>query len=74
MILGLAYGISLDRLGGGGLGSPNWVFSLAVLLASSAFLSLVLYAWQRLPWQALVLAGVFVALFGWAMPYLAEAV
>jgi hypothetical protein len=73
MILGLAYGVSLDRLGGGGLGSPNWTFSLAVLLAGSAFLSLVLYAWRRLPWQALVLAGAFVALFGWAMPYLAKA-
>ncbi len=73
MILGLIYRGSLDRLEGGGLGSPNWPFTLAVLLAGGAFLSLVLYAWRYLPWQALLLAAAFVALFGWAMPYLAKA-
>jgi hypothetical protein len=73
MILGLLYRGSLDTLEGGGLGSPNWPFTLGVLLAGGGFLVLVLYAWRRLPWQALLLAAAFVALFGWAMPHLASA-
>lgn len=72
MILGLLYRGALDKLEGGGLGSPNWPYSLAVLLAGCAFLIVVLYAWRRVPWQALVLTATFVALFGWAMPYLAR--
>lgn len=73
MILGLLYRAAADNLGGGGLGSPNWPFTLAVLLAGCALLIVVLYGWRRLPWQASILIGTFVALFGWAMPYLAKA-
>ncbi len=73
MILGLLYRVAADNLGGGGLGSPNWPFTLAVLLAGCALLIVVLYGWRRLPWQASILTVTFVALFGWAMPYLAKA-
>ena len=73
MILGLLYRASADNLGGRGLGSPNWPFTLAVLLAGCAVLIVVLYGWRRLPWQASTLIVTFVALFGWAMPYLAKA-
>ncbi len=73
LVLGVLYRGAADNLAGGGLGSPNWPFSLGILLAGAAFLAIVAYAWRRLPWQALALAAAFVGLFGWAMPYLAKA-
>jgi len=73
LVLGLLYRGAADNLPGGGMGSPNWPFTVGVLLAGLALLALVLYAWRRLSWQVLVLAAAFVGLFGWAMPYLAKA-
>jgi len=72
LILGLLYRGAADNLQGGGLGSPNWPFTLGVLLAGFAFLAVVFYAWRRVSWQALTLTATFVGLFGWAMPYLAK--
>jgi hypothetical protein len=72
LILGLLYRGALDHLSGAGLGSPNWPFTLGVILFTLAFLAVILYAWRRLPWQVLVMAVMFLGLFGWAMPYLAE--
>ena len=72
LVLGLLYRGAADNLAGGGLGSPNWPFTLGVMLAGLAFLAVVVYVWRRLPWQVLVLTAAFVGLFGWAMPYLAK--
>ena len=73
LILGLLYRGAVDNLPGGGMGSPNWPFTLGVLLAGLALSALVVYAWRRLSWQVLVLTAAFVGLFGWAMPHLAKA-
>ena len=73
LILGFLYRGAVDNLAGGGLGSPNWPFTLGVLLAGLLFLAIVIYAWRRLRWQVLALTAAFVGLFGWAMPYLAKA-
>ena len=72
LVLGLLYGGATDNLEGEGLGSPNWPFTLGVILAGLAFLAVVAYAWRRVPWQVLALTVAFVGLFGWALPYLAE--
>ena len=73
MLLGLLYRAALDHLPGAGLGSPSWPYTLGVLLTGAAFLTVVAYAWRRLRWQVLAMTAAFVALFGWAMPYLAKA-
>jgi hypothetical protein len=73
MILGLLYRGALDHLPGAGLGSPNWPFTLGVLLSTAAVLAVGFYAWQRLPWPAAVMGALFAGLFGWALPYMAEA-
>lgn len=73
MVLGLLYRGALDHLPGGGLGSPNWPYTLGVLLVGAAVLAVVAYAWRRLDWPVLTMTATFVALFGWAMPYLAQA-
>ncbi len=73
LVLGALYRAADEHLAGGGLGSPSWPFTLGVLLAGLAFLAVVLYAWRRLPLPVAALTVSFVALFGWALPYLAEA-
>ncbi len=73
MVLGLLYRGALVYLPGGGLGSPNWPYTLGVLLAGAAVLAVVAYAWRRVNWPVLTITATFVALFGWTMPYLAQA-
>lgn len=72
LLLGLLYRAARLHLAGGGLGSPNWPFTLAVLLGTAAFLAVVYYAWRRLPGRVLVMTLAFAGLFGWGMPHLAE--
>ena len=75
--IGILFGIALsgmeDKRPAGGLGSPNELFT-TVIIATAAIavlpIGIVAPRW-RLP---LVLCGiVFVATFGWAMPYLSLA-
>ena len=72
LLLGLTYRAARLNLSGGGLGSPNWPFTLAVLVATAIFLAVVYYAWRRLSWPVLLGAAAFAAMFGWGMPHLAE--
>ena len=72
LLLGLAYRGARLNLAGGGLGSPNWPFTLAMLVATVVFLAIVLYAWRRVPWRVLLMALAFAGMFGWGMPHLAE--
>jgi len=72
LLLGVMYRAARLNLAGGGLGSPNWPFTLAVLLASIAFLAVVYYAWRRVRLPVLLTAVVFAGMFGWGMPHLAE--
>ena len=72
MILGLLYRAALDHLPGEGLGSPNWPFTLGVLLFTLAVMAVVSYAWRRLPWPAAAMGALFAGLFGWALPHMAK--
>ena len=72
LLLGLVYRGARLNLVGGGLGSPNWPFTLGVLVATVAFLAVVYYAWRRLRWPVLLTAAAFAGMFGWGMPHLAE--
>ena len=72
LVLGAVYSAARLNLAGGGLGSPNWPFTLAVLLATAAFLAVVYYAWRRVRLPVLLTAMAFAGMFGWGMPHLAE--
>jgi len=72
MALGLLYRSALDHLPGAGLCSPNWPYSLGVLLFSLTVLATIAYAWQRLHWQIIFQVIIFAGLFGWALPYMAK--
>ena len=75
-LIGLVFGLILsgfeDRVPRGGLGSPNLAFTLLVVFWSAvafAPVALLLRAARRYVAAA---ALVFLGVFGWLMPYLAE--
>ena len=70
IVLGLILGGLEDRSPAGGLGSPNGAFTSLILAATAiAVLPLALVV-PRLRLALLAGGLVFVALFGWLMPYL----
>ena len=73
MLFGLLYRLTLEKASGGGLGSPNLVYTVLVLIFAAYSLAMVLFIWRRLPWPVLTIGLAFIALFGWALPLLAEA-
>jgi hypothetical protein len=73
MFFGLLYHLTVEEASGGGLGSPNLVYTVVVLIFAAFSLTMVLSIWRRLPWPVLTIGLAFLALFGWALPFLAEA-
>ncbi len=71
LLLGLLYRAARLNLAGGGLGSPNWPFTLAVLLTAGVFLGIVYYAWRRVRPPVFLTTAAFAGMFGWGMPHLA---
>ncbi len=72
LVLGLALKGMEDRWPDGGMGSPNAVYTgLVAAVVVMLALPLAVAGWQ---WRGAVLmgAGVAAALFGWALPWLAE--
>lgn len=74
--LGMVFGLALkgleDRAPGGGLGSPSLAYTLLVVFWSAvafAPLAVLLRSARR---HVAAMAVVFIAVFGWLMPYLAE--
>jgi hypothetical protein len=73
MLLGLLYRYTLQEAPGGGLGSPNLLFTVLIISFGGLILTAIVAAFRRLPWQVAVIGLSFIALFGWALPYLAQA-
>ncbi|MGQ9572842.1 MAG: hypothetical protein ACUVV3_06625 [Dehalococcoidia bacterium] len=73
MFLGLLYRYTVDEARGGGLGSPNLLYTLLVISFAGLILAGIVAAFRRLPWQVAALGLSFIALFGWVLPRLAQA-
>ncbi len=73
MFLGLLYRYTLEEAPGGGLGSPNLLYTVLVISFAGLTLTAVVAAFRRLPWQVAVMGLSFIALFGWVLPRLAQA-
>jgi len=70
LLLGLLlYGIESERPAGG-LGSPNWLFTALILAITAIGFGPPLALASRWRRPLLVSALLFLATFGWAMPYL----
>ena len=70
-VFGLLYGVSIDQAPGSGLGSPNLVFTVAVvagaLLLGAPFLVLL----RRVLAGVLAIMTAFIVIFGWFLPHFA---
>jgi hypothetical protein len=73
MFLGLLYRYTLEEAPGGGLGSPNLLYTVLIISFGGLTLTAVVAAFRRLPWQVAVMGLSFIALFGWVLPRLAQA-
>jgi len=73
MLVGLLYRYTLEEAPGGGLGSPNLLYTLLIISFAGLSLTAVVTAFRRLPWQLAVMGLCFIALFGWVLPRLAQA-
>ena len=73
MLVGLLYRYTLEEAPGGGLGSPNLLYTLLIISFAGLSLTAVVTAFRRLPWQVAVMGLSFIALFGWVLPRLAQA-
>jgi hypothetical protein len=70
LVLGMALAGIEDRRPAGGLGSPNAAYTFLVLALAAVVVvpTLILPSVRR---YTMIAALLFVALFGWAMPWLA---
>jgi len=73
MLVGLLYRYTLEEAPGGGLGSPNLLYTVLIISFGGLTLTAVVAAFRRLPWQVAVMGLSFIALFGWVLPRLAQA-
>ena len=73
MFLGLLYRYTLEEAPGGGLGSPNLLYTVLIISFGGLTLTAVVAAFRRLPWQVAAIGLSFIALFGWVLPRLAQA-
>ncbi len=73
MLLGLLYRYTLQEAPGGGLGSPNLLYTVLIISFGGLNLIAIVTAFRRLPWQVAAIVLSFIALFGWALPRLAQA-
>jgi hypothetical protein len=73
MFLGLLYRYTLEEAPGGGLGSPNLLYTVLIISFGGLTLTAIVAAFRRLPWQVAAMGLSFIALFGWVLPRLAQA-
>lgn len=69
--LALLYHISLVHAPGGGLGSPNMLYTLAIAVGGLALAAPFMLLLRRVLAGILTLTLVFIGLFGWFLPYFA---
>lgn len=73
MMMGLFYHGLESAAPTGGIGSPNAVFTIAIVIVGALTLGAIYYAFEKLPsWQVTGFIALTVAGFGWLMPYLSQ--
>ena len=70
-VLGLLYQISIREVPGGGIGSPNFVFTLAVVVVAVMMAAPFMILLRRVIAGVLTLTLTFIGLFGWFLPHFA---
>ena len=70
-LMAILYTISVEQLPGGGIGSPNQAFTLAVLAVAVAMATPFLVLLRRQPAGVVAVTLGFIGVFGWLLPLLA---
>ena len=65
----LLFLVSSNEAPGGGLGSPNLVYTVAVLVISLMMAAPIMYLLRKVMLGVVALTITFIGLFGWLMPY-----
>lgn len=68
-ILALLYRVSLEQAPGSGIGSPNMAYTLAIVGASVMLAAPLAILFRRMLLGVLTITLLFVAIFGWFLPY-----
>ena len=71
-VLGLLFDVSVEHIPGGGLGSPNVVFTLSMVVAAALAAVPYVLLMRRMALGVLLMAAGFAALFGWFLPLMAS--
>lgn len=69
--LALVYRISLEQMPGGGIGSPNLTYTLAILGIAILLAAPLAILFRSMLIGVLTVTLLFVAIFGWFLPYFA---
>ena len=71
-MIGLLYWASTEAVPSGGMGSPNLVYTLAIVAVALAFAVPLVMLLKRVAIGLAVLTLTFVGVFGWVLPFLAS--
>ena len=71
-VAGLLFWVSQREAPGGGLGSSNLVFTLAIVVVAAMLAAPLGLLLRRVVAGVLALAVAFMGLFGWLLPFLAR--
>lgn len=71
-LMGLFYYLAVELVPGGGLGSPNLKFTLAVAIFAAMLTGALFLIQRRARWESLALLLSFAGIFGWFLPWLAS--
>ena len=69
--LALLYRISLEQAPGGGIGSPNLAYTLAIVGIAVLLAAPLAVLFRRMLIGVIAITLTFVAIFGWFLPYFA---
>ena len=70
-VIGLLYWASTEAVPGGGMGSPNLLYTLAIAVVAAAVAVPLALLLRRVAIGLALLALTFLGIFGWLLPYLA---
>jgi hypothetical protein len=71
-VMGVLYDISVEQVPGRGLGSPNLVFTVAVMVVGIMLAAPFAVLLRRVIAGVVAITLAFIGVFGWFLPYFAE--
>jgi hypothetical protein len=71
-VAGILYRVSLEQVPGGGLGSPNMVFTTAIVVVAIMLVTPLALLIRRVIAGLAAMTAIFIGVFGWLLPFMAR--